>query len=136
MPTGNLPLVSICIPTYNAGEFFEDALQSALAQTHTHTEIVICDDGSTDNTVEIVEKYQKQHAHIRLIKNEHNLGMVNNWNKCIEESKGEWIKFLFQDDLLQKDCVQKMLDGCNHYNAVVGLCARDFIISENASPQL
>src|SRR5687767_7944179 len=123
----NQPLVSICIPTYNAGPYFEPCLQSALEQTYSNVEILISDDGSTDETLQIVCKYQQQYPHIRLVKNP-NRGMVNNWNNCIIESKGEWIKFLFQDDLLKPACVEKMLDACVASKVDVGLCRREFII--------
>jgi glycosyltransferase involved in cell wall biosynthesis len=123
----NLPIVSICIPTYNAGEFFEACLQSALSQTYMNVEILISDDGSSDDTLKIAEQYQKQFSHIRLVQNASG-GMVNNWNNCIEEAKGEWIKFLFQDDVLKPDCIEKMLSVCLTYNVDIGLCRREFII--------
>lgn len=123
----NNPLVSICIPTYNAAEFLEPCLRSALAQTYPHYEIVISDDGSTDETVTIVEAFQRDYPCLRSVKNEKK-GMVNNWNNCITQARGEWIKFLFQDDLLKPACVEKMLEGCLQYRVDVGLCRRDFII--------
>lgn len=126
----NHPLVSICIPTYNAGEYLEDCLQSALAQTYPHLEILISDDGSADDTLRMVEKYKSQYSQIRLVKNS-NPGMVTNWNNCIEQSKGEWVKFLFQDDVLKPTCVQSMVEACLQHSVDVGLCRRDFIIHDD-----
>lgn len=123
----NLPLVSICIPTYNAAEFFEPCLQSALSQTYTNLEILISDDGSTDDTLSIIKRYQLQYPQIRFVQNT-NRGMVNNWNNCIIESRGEWVKYLFQDDILKPECVQIMLENCLAYHVDVGLCRREFII--------
>jgi glycosyltransferase involved in cell wall biosynthesis len=130
--TNSSPLVSICIPTYNGGEYFEACLQSALQQTYQHTEILISDDGSTDGTLAIVEKYQKEQPHIRLVKNS-NPGLVSNWNHCIQKAKGEWIKFLFQDDLLAPACVEKMLVACLAHDVEVGLCRRRFLIHNDVS---
>lgn len=131
-----LPLVSICIPTYNAAAYLEPCLQSALAQTYHKTEILICDDGSTDETVAIIKKYQQLYVQIRLIQNAENKGMVNNWNNCIKQAKGSWIKFLFMDDVLQPDCIEKMLAACRENNTEVVVCARDFIILDNALPHI
>jgi glycosyltransferase involved in cell wall biosynthesis len=132
----NLPLVSICIPTYNAAEFLEPCLLSALGQTYPNIEILICDDGSKDSTMEIVNKFYQQHSHIRIVQNSTNSGMVNNWNYCIEQAQGEWIKFLFQDDLLEPDCVGKMLAACNQFDVQVSLCRRDFILHDDILPHL
>lgn len=123
----NTPLVTICIPTYNAAEFFEPCLQSALAQTYPNIEILVSDDGSTDNTLAIAEKYRKRYSQITIVANK-NKGMVNNWNNCIEEAKGEWIKLLFQDDILMPSCVPRMVALCLEQKIDVGLCRRDFII--------
>jgi len=123
----NHPLVSVCIPTYNAAEFFEPCLQSALAQTYPNLEILISDDGSTDDTLAVAEKYRQRDGRIRIVKNKAE-GMVNNWNNCVEQARGEWVKLLFQDDLLKPACVEKMVNGCLQHKVDVGLCRRDFII--------
>ncbi len=126
----NPPLVSICIPTCNAAEFFDPCLQSALAQTYPNFEILISDDGSVDDTLNIIEKYRQQYSQIRLVQNS-DKGMVNNWNNCIVQAKGDWIKFLFQDDILKPLCVEKMLENCLIHNVEVGLCSREFIIHDD-----
>jgi glycosyltransferase involved in cell wall biosynthesis len=130
------PLVSICIPTYNGIAFLGSALESALAQTYSHIEIVVCDDGSTDGTQKMLERYRQTHSCIRIIRRDGNGGMVENWNLCIKEAKGEWIKFLFQDDLLRADCVAEMVEACTKHGAEVALCSRDFIIDKDAMPHL
>lgn len=130
------PLVSICIPTYNAAAYLEPCLLSAVKQTYPDCEILVCDDGSTDNTVEIVTAFQQQYPQIRLVQNKANAGMVNNWNQCIQQAKGEWIKFLFQDDILQPACVEKMLATCIEYNVEVGLCRRNFILHDEVPKYL
>jgi glycosyltransferase involved in cell wall biosynthesis len=101
------PLVSICIPTFNAARWIKDCLASALAQTYAPLEVLIVDDASTDETVELVRSVDDER--IRLQVNERNIGLARNWNKCIEMSRGDFIKFLFHDDLLYPDCVAKMM---------------------------
>ncbi len=101
------PLVSICIPTFNAARWIQACLESALAQTYTPLEVLIIDDASTDETVELIRAVDDKR--IRVLVNEQNVGLAQNWNKCIEMSRGDFIKFLFHDDILYPDCVEKMM---------------------------
>ena len=101
--------VSICIPTYNGARYLEDCLDSALAQTFGDFELVIVDDGSRDATPEIVRRYSGRDARIKVWTNTRNLGLVANWNRCVDLASGEWVKFLFQDDRLEPSCLEQML---------------------------
>jgi glycosyltransferase involved in cell wall biosynthesis len=130
------PLVTICIPVYNGIKYIDNCLTSVINQTYNNIEILIIDDGSTDGSVEYVKELQKTEQRIRLIINEKNLGLVGNWNKCISEAKGEWIKFLFQDDLMQGDCVKKMITACNRFNVNMAISSRNFLVEHTADPFL
>ena len=105
----NGPLVSVCVPTYNGEPFLQAALDSASAQTFGDLEILVVDDGSSDGTPALVERHAADDPRVRLLRNERNLGLVGNWNRCLEAARGTWIKFLFQDDLLEPACVERML---------------------------
>ncbi|MBM4145054.1 MAG: glycosyltransferase family 2 protein [Nitrospira sp.] len=94
------PKVSVCIPAYNYARFMPEAIDSVLKQTFTDYEILIIDDCSHDNTKEVVSEYAKKDKRIRFKINLINIGMVNNWNACLAEAKGTYIKFLFCDDFL------------------------------------
>lgn len=98
-------LVSICIPAYNSGKYIGKTIESALKQTYDRLEVVVVDDCSTDNTVEVVRSFSDER--VRLICNEQNLGMTANWNKCINEAKGEFIKLIPADDCIYPECVAK-----------------------------
>jgi predicted O-linked N-acetylglucosamine transferase (SPINDLY family)/glycosyltransferase involved in cell wall biosynthesis len=129
-----LPLVSICIPTYNGAEFIGEAIQSAIAQTYPNIEIIVSDDGSKDQTIAIAQSFQSQTAvdfHIILHRN---YGLSQNWNFCISQAKGEYIKFLFQDDLLEPECIEKMV-ALAQQNPDIGLVfsPRGIVISETES---
>ena len=88
------PLVSICIPTYNGEAFIAEAIQSAIAQTYPNIEIIVSDDGSADKTVAIAQSFQSQtSADFRIVLHR-NYGLSQNWNFCISQTKGEYIKFL------------------------------------------
>ncbi|HTA63688.1 MAG TPA: glycosyltransferase family 2 protein [Bacteroidia bacterium] len=128
-------LVSICIPTYNGGAYLEACLQSVCQQTYTDFEILICDDCSIDNTVEIVETFQKKDSRIKLIISEKNLGLVGNWNRCMELANGEWIKFVFQDDLILPTCLESMLQAVNRNSQMI-VCEREYLFEESISTNI
>ena len=104
-----LPLVSVCIPTYNYRHYLSDALDSALAQDFTDIEIVVVDNCSDDGTPELVEAYRRRDSRIVFHRNARNLGMTANFNRAMELARGKYIKFLCADDMLAKDCVSKMV---------------------------
>jgi len=103
------PKVSICIPTYNGEAFIGEAIQSALAQTYANIELIISDDGSTDRTIAIAQSFQSETSVDFRIILHRNYGLSQNWNFCISQAKGQYIKFLFQDDLLAPECIEKMV---------------------------
>lgn len=88
------PSVSVVIPTYNYGRFIGEALESALGQTLRPLDIVVVDDGSTDNTAAIVSKFSD---HVRYIRQE-NAGVCVARNRGVKESKGDLIAFFDADD--------------------------------------
>jgi len=103
------PKVSVCIPSYNCAPFLGDAIQSVLEQGYADFELLIIDDCSTDASCEIIARYAERDPRIVFLLNEGNLGMVANWNRCIELAKGEYIHYLFADDLFASPaCLEKM----------------------------
>jgi glycosyltransferase involved in cell wall biosynthesis len=129
----NNPLVSICIPVYNCERFIEKTIESALAQTYTNIEIIIIDNASTDTTYEIISRFSNDR--IKLIRNAHNIGLKNNWNKVIAEAEGKFIKLLPADDLIYPDCIEKEIrpflnDGL--INLALVCCGRNIIDSDGA----
>lgn len=101
-----IPLVSVCIPTYNGARWIAPALQSALAQTWPCLEIVVVDDASTDATAAIARSVAD--SRVRVVVNDRNHGLVPNWNRCFRLARGSYVKLLFQDDLLHPECVEEM----------------------------
>lgn len=127
--------VSICIPVYNGERYLRQCLDAVFLQTYTHYEVIITDDQSSDTTREIVNEYIKKNPKIKFIVNETNLGLVGNWNKCLELSTGYWIKYVFQDDLIAPDCIAKMVNAAGLDTHLVA-CARNFLIEDNADDKL
>ncbi len=121
------PLVSICIPTFNAARWIRECLTSALAQTYQPIEVLVVDDASTDGTVELVQSLRDERT--RVIVNELNVGMVNNWNRCIELAHGEFVKFLLHDDVLYPDCIEQMMRlFSDHEDLGLVFSSRDLIV--------
>ncbi len=99
------PLVSVCIPTYRGAEYLAQAIDSVLAQTLTDFELVIVDDQSPDDTEAIVARYTD--PRIRYLRNPVNLGPEGNWNRCLSEARGTYVKVLPHDDLLVPECLER-----------------------------
>lgn len=94
------PRLSVCIPSYNSARFLPATIESVLGQTFADFELLIIDDCSTDGTAEIAARYAAQDKRIRFLVNERNLGMVENWNRCLREAQGAYVQYVFGDDLL------------------------------------
>lgn len=106
--TGN-PLVSILIPAYNP-RFFDACLDSALAQTYANIEIVVCDD-SEGTEIEAIARRGMARRALRYERNPGRLHGRANYIKCFAAARGEFVKFLNDDDLLMPACVQTLLDA-------------------------
>ncbi|WP_190241004.1 glycosyltransferase family 2 protein [Nostoc sp. 'Peltigera membranacea cyanobiont' 210A] len=107
----NAPLVTVCIPIYNGERFLEEALISAFNQSYSSIEIIISDDKSDDDSLLIIEElkiHNQKNFDIKIYSHER-LGLVQNWNFCLSRASGKYIKFLFQDDILDSKCVEKMV---------------------------
>jgi len=109
------PKVSVCIPTYNYGRFIGDAIESVLAQTFDDFELVVVDNCSTDDTREIVERYAARDVRIVYYINDTNLGMVGNWNRCLELARGMYVKILCADDVLLPECLERSVRALDEF---------------------
>lgn len=126
----NSGLVSICIPTYNGAEFISEAMESAISQSYPNCEIIVSDDDSNDATVKIIESFKEKSTFpIKVFKHQPS-GIGANWNHCIKNANGRYIKFLFQDDVLEPNCIDEMVRIFDRFPEV-GLVAskRNFIVN-------
>jgi GT2 family glycosyltransferase len=122
------PLISICIPTFNGEKYLQEALDSVKTQTYRNFEVIISDDNSTDKTLEICEKFKDEVDFSVYIYNHIRAGIGANWNHCIEKANGEYIKFLFQDDVLFSNCLEEMLNVfIQNKEVALVACQRNFI---------
>ncbi len=114
-------LVSVCIPVYNGEATIKETLDSVISQTYKELEIIIVDNCSTDRTLNIVSGAND--SRIRVYKNDTNLGMVGNWNKCLEYVRGSYIQFVCADDILYPECIRRkveMMEHCERLSMVFG----------------
>lgn len=102
-------LVSIIMPTYNSAFFIEEAIQSVLNQTYTHWELIIIDDGSTDNTQQVVQPLISDWSNITYKSSEQNKGTAHARNLGMSLAKGQFLAFLDSDDVWLSEKLAKQI---------------------------
>lgn len=102
------PRVSIVIPTYNRAVFFAEALQSAVAQTYPHIEIIVADDASTDATPEVCREYADD-PRVKVHRHETNLGPNGNWQYGLQAATGTYVGILADDDVQEPTFVERLM---------------------------
>lgn len=113
-------LCSIIMPAYNSEKYIAQAIESVLNQSHTNWELIIINDCSTDNTEQIIKKYQQKDAEDKRIKQinlTQNKGVANARNTGIQNAKGKYISFLDADDIWQKEKLYKQIQLLKSSNA-------------------
>lgn len=102
-----MPKVSIIIPCYNQGKYVAEAINSALRQTFKDIEIVCVNDGSTDNSVEIIKSFENKYKNLIFLNNEENRGVIYSRNFAIKNCNGTYILPLDADDIIEPTYVEK-----------------------------
>jgi glycosyltransferase involved in cell wall biosynthesis len=110
-----LPVVSIVIATYNGNLYLAQQMESVVAQSYPHIEIIVVDDCSTDNTMEILKSFQLKYSNIKIFCNEYNLGYIKNFEKGCSLATGEFIALCDQDDYWHPDKIKKMQAAIGDY---------------------
>ncbi len=120
--------ISVLLPVYNGEKYLAEAIESVLKQTHSDFEFLIINDGSTDNTAQIISKHAEKDSRIRLIENEKNLGLVETLNKGLELAKGNYIARMDADDICHPERFQKQIHFMDNHPEVVicGTCFQCF----------
>jgi len=121
-------LVSVIVITYNSSKTVLETLNSILIQSYGNIELIISDDCSSDNTVLVCNGWLGQHkdrfVSTNIATTERNAGISANCNRGWKAAKGEWIKLIAGDDILEKDCIKKYLEYINFHNDVHVLASR------------
>ena len=129
-----MPKLSIVIPNYNGGENLKRSIESCktIQITEDNYEILIVDNKSTDNSVNIVTEMKKKIPNIRLIENEKNLGRIQNWNVGIEKADGDYLIFLFANDLInEKNNVHEVIEKLDS-DKTISICISALLKKEES----
>ena len=119
----NNPLVSVIIPNYNHARFLDERIQSVLNQTYQNFELIILDDKSTDNSVEVINQYKDNPHFSHIVVNEENSGSTfKQWHKGFELAKGDVVWIAESDDSCDTDMLETLIEGYVENNAVLAFC--------------
>ena len=110
------PAISVCIPTFNGDRTIEETLRSVLNQTFSDFEIVICDDSSTDKTLQIVAQFDD--PRIIVSKFEKAPNPAANWNRAVRLCRGQYVKVMGQDDVLYPQCLEMEMRAFAKYSDI------------------
>ncbi|MDR2547880.1 MAG: glycosyltransferase [Lachnospiraceae bacterium] len=121
MPT---PLISIIIPVYNVEAYVGKCLDSVLSQTYKNLEVLVIDDGSTDNSRKIVKEYEKRDSRIRLF-SQKNYGVSSALNVGLENFTGDWLGFVDSDDWIEPNMFEVLLNNIDGVDIVICSYYRD-----------
>jgi glycosyltransferase involved in cell wall biosynthesis len=125
------PFVSVLMTSFNREKYISEAIESVLASTFKDFELIVVDDCSTDNTVEIARKYEATDSRVKVYVNEKNLGDYPNRNKAASYASGKYIKYVDSDDIMYSHCLTVMVNAMEQFpEAGLGLSA----IGENEYP--
>ena len=112
-------MISVIINVYNGQNFIKKCLDSVINQTYKNLEILIINDGSTDNTLKICEGYNDSRIKIITTKN---LGLAMSRNVGIENANGDYLYFVDVDDLIELDTIEYLYNLCKKYNCLISTC--------------
>lgn len=125
------PLVSIIMGAYNCENTIYDCMESILKQTYENWEFIICDDCSSDHTLEILKKYEKNDKRIHILHNEKNMRLAASLNRCLEVAHGKYVARMDADDISMPDRLEKQVEFLeSHSEYDVAGCNR-MVFDEN-----
>lgn len=137
------PIVSVIMPAYNAGAYIEVAIRSVMAQTVQDWELLVLDDGSSDDTCAVVQRLAEEDQRVKLIRNPENLGAAQTRNRGFTLSVGEYVALLDSDDVWMPEKLEKQLAemeqkgadfSCTSYAVIDGdgnQAKTDYLVPEN-----
>jgi glycosyltransferase involved in cell wall biosynthesis len=129
----NRPRVSIGVPVYNGENFLAQALDALLGQTFSDFELILADNGSTDNTPQICQTYARRDPRIRYFRSESNLGAARNFNLTFERSVGDYFKWAAHDDLCCPEYLERCVEVLDGDDLVILCHSRTREIDENGA---
>ena len=126
----NRPLISVIVPVYNVEQWLPRCIESLLIQTYPNIEIILSDDGSTDECGVICDEYSKKDNRIKVI-HKNNGGLSDARNCAIKQANGEYLTFVDSDDYVTNDYVETLYNLCEKYDAKMSVA--DWCIFQESS---
>lgn len=126
-------MISVIIPAYNVQNYIFNTLNSLCNQTYKDIEIIVVNDGSTDNTLSIVSEYAKKDKRIKVF-NKENGGVTSARIYGIEHSNGDWITFCDADDTVEPTMYEVLIKNANQYNADISHCGYNMVFPSRTVP--
>ncbi len=118
--------ISVIVPVYNIEQYLPRCLDSILSQTHRNLEIIVVDDGSTDNSAYVIRRYAKKDKRIVPIF-KRNSGVSDTRNKALDRAKGDYVGFVDGDDYIEPNMFEILLDNALQYNADISHCGYQMV---------
>lgn len=111
------PLISVIMANYRSAPYLRDAIRSVLLQSVKNIEVIVSDDASPDNSVEIIEDIMRHDSRVKLLKSDRNFGPARARNRALSVARGHWIAVVDSDDLLHPKRFEWLLAAATHYDA-------------------
>ncbi|MFT3780472.1 MAG: glycosyltransferase family A protein [Nibricoccus sp.] len=128
------PKVSILVPTYNYARFLPEALESVLRQDFSDFELIVSDDCSNDNSAEVLNHFALRDRRVQIQLHKKNLGMVANWNWCLGQARGEYVRYLFGDDCMaHPSALSQQVEALDKNPSAAFAFSARFTVDENTS---
>jgi len=128
--------LSLCIPTYNRGRFIGETIDSIIGQATDEVEIVVSDNGSSDDTEALIRTYQEKFSRIRYFRWDSNIGADRNFLKVIELATGTYCWFMGSDDRVEPGALQHILSQLDRHPGIAGASVNQAIYSPDLSAEL
>lgn len=125
------PMISVIMGVYNGERFLQEAIDSVLSQSYPNFEFIICNDSSKDGSALILAQYAEKDARIKLLNNEHNLGLAATLNKCISQASGKYIARMDSDDRCLPERFEAQLKWLEDNPSVAALGSAVEFIDDN-----
>ena len=122
-------LISVVVPAYNIEKYIERCIKSILSQTYSNLEIIIVDDGSTDNTASIIDQYALKDTRIIPI-HKKNGGVSSARTEGINRASGDWIGFVDGDDVIEENMYEVLINNAKKYDADISHCGYQMIFPD------
>ena len=128
-----MPRISVMMPAYNTGRFVGEAIQSILDQTLDDLELIIIDDGSTDDSLQVIQRYAKLDRRIRFVSRE-NRGITASRNEALAMATGEYLANIDSDDVSRPDRLARQASYLDEHPECVLVCCRMQVIDPDGDP--